>query len=334
MRYTIKDIAAEANVSVSTVSKCLNGYSDIGEETKKLVLQTIERLDYVPNTFARYISNQSTCVIGLTVPDIKDPYSAQTNFGIESGLMQKNYDLFLGNIDRNEERFLKFVKRAREMRFDGLIVTPDKYSPAIIESLTRLDIPILSIRRRPPKGCQIPYIDCDHHAAAEQMMSYLYKMGHRKIAHIVLPNEGGIFRCQAYKSFCKKNGLEERVAAIDIPAGILAKGVENGSLGCKEILEKWPDTTAIFCGSDFIALGAMNYLREKNLSVPDDISVAGIGNVEVAQLSWFNLTTIEVHRYEMGLKAAELILKGLKGERIKNTLFHSTLIERGSVRSI
>ncbi|MCR4627766.1 MAG: LacI family transcriptional regulator [Treponema sp.] len=334
MRYTIKDIAAEANVSVSTVSKCLNGYSDIGEETKKLVLQTIERMDYVPNTFARYISHNSTYVIGLTVPDIKDPYSAQTNFGIETGLMEKNYDLIIGNLDRNEERFLKFVKKAREMRFDGLIVTPDKYSPAIIESLNRLDIPVLSIRRRPPKNCSIPYIDCDHHDTATQMLEYLYKKGHRKIAHIVLPNEGGMFRSQAYKAFCKKYELELRLAAIDIPAGILSKGVENGSLGCKEILEKWPDTTAIFCGSDFIALGAMNYLRQINLSVPEDISVAGIGNVEVAELSWFNLTTMDVNRYEMGRKAAQLILNGLNGKPIKNTLFHSTLVERGSVRSI
>jgi LacI family transcriptional regulator len=334
MRYTIKDIASAANVSVSTVSKCLNGYGDIGDTTKQLVLDTIKRLDYVPNTFARYISTKATRVIGLTVPDIRDPYFAQSTFGIEECLKANGYELFLGNLDRCEGKFLKFVQTAREMRFDALIITPDFWTDEVCSALMHMDVPVLSIRRRPPKKCRMHYVDSNHYSCAMKMLGYLYQHGHRKIAHAKLPNEAGDLRSAAYTEFCKTNGMEVRLAAADMPASILADAVGNGKWCCRTILEKWPDTTAIFCGSDFIAVGVMAYLKEIGKRIPEDISVTGIGNVDFIQLPWLNLTTMELHRYEMGVRAANLLLNQLQGHEVEDVLFDATLVERGSVAPV
>jgi len=333
MRFTIKDIASKANVSVSTVSKCLNGYGDVGPETKKHVLETVEQMNYVPNTFARYISHKNTNVIGLTVPDIKDPYFAQSAYGIETKLGEMGYQLFLGNLDRNEQKFLDFTKQAREMRFDGLIFTTDWWSPKVKEALSRLDIPVLSLRRRTPQELSIPYIDSDHYAGALVMMDYLYGKGHRNIAHVKLPNESGEFRESAYKRFCTEKGIEERFISVDMPANILSDAVKNGSEACIRILTQWPDTTAIFAGSDFIAVGVMAELKKQGIRVPEDISVVGIGNVEYSRLPWFSLTTMELFRYEMGIKAAQMLLEEISGKKVENNLFQANLVERESVQS-
>jgi len=334
VRYTIKDIASVANVSVSTVSKCLNGYGDIGEDTKKHVLETIKQLDYVPNTFARYISTKATHVIGLTVPDIKDPYFAQSTFGIEERLKANGYELFLGNLDRSESKFLKFIQTAREMRFDALIITPDFWTDEVCAALSRMDVPVLYIRSRPPQKCKLHFVDSNHYTCALEMLRYLYQKGHRKIAHAKLPNDAGTFRAAAYEEFCKEKGLETRLVSVDMPASILSDAVENGRGCCRMILENWPDTTAIFCGSDFIAVGVMAYLRDTGKRIPQDLSVTGIGNVDFIQLPWFNLTTMELHRYEMGERTADLLLQELRGLEVADVLFDATLVERGSVAPI
>lgn len=334
MRLTIKDIAAEAHVSVSTVSKCLNGYTDISEETRKHVLETIQKMDYVPNTFARYVANKPTGEIGLTVPDVKDPYFAQSTYGIETALKKEGYHLFMGNLDRNERNLIEFIRRAREMRFDGLIITPDSWSNELIDMINNLEMPVLSIRRRPPEKCNIPYIDVDHLACARTMLDYLYSIGHRKIAHAVLNNEAGIIRAQAYTNFCREKGLEDRTAASPIAASILSDAVRNGEEACRMIMSQWPDTTAIFCGSDFIAIGIFVYLKKIGKRVPEDISVVGIGNNEEARLPWFDLTTMELHRFEMGQLATDMLHSMISGQKVENKLCRASLIVRGSTRRI
>lgn len=334
MRLTIKDIAYEANVSVSTVSKCLNGYSDVSEETKKHVIETVRKMDYVPNNFARYISNRPTCTIGLTVPDIKDPYFAQSTFGIETRLKEYGYQLFLGNVNRSEAGILAFIRKAREMRFDGLVITPDSWSDDVKNALRALEIPVISIRRRPPEDCDIPFIDVDHYAGAYSILEYIYSCGHRNIGHITLPNEAGIYRLEAYKSFCKDKHLEERVASSDIPASILPSAVHNGIEAAGKLFSEWPDTTAVFCGSDFICAGVIEYLAMEGKSVPDDVSLAGVGNNDFSSLSAFNLTTIEMNRYEMGLQTADMLMEAISGNRVESRLCSGTVVVRGSVARI
>ena len=329
---TIKDVAKYCGVSVSTVSRCLNGYTDISEDTVSKVFEAIRKLDYVPSNAARQINKKSTKIIGLTIPDVEDPFFAENASGAEKYLEENGYQIFYGNMSRSSDRLIRFLHLAREMRFDGLIITPDAWPVQLLDALQKLTVPTVALRRRPPQSVGIPYVDNDHYKGAMQMMSYLTGLRHSKIAHIVLPTAIGALRHEAYLDFCSIRGLVPRDVLIDMPANKLSEAKENGYEAMKVILEKYPDTTAVFAGTDQLAIGAMVRLREIGMAVPEEMSVAGINDMDYTELPWFNLTTMSLNRTEMGSVAAQMLLDMIENREPhpENRLLGSSLIVRGS----
>ena len=329
---TIKDVAKYCGVSVSTVSRCLNGYTDISEDTVSKVFEAIRKLDYVPSNAARQINKKSTKIIGLTIPDVEDPFFAENASGAEKYLEENGYQIFYGNMARSSDRLIRFLHLAREMRFDGLIITPDAWPAQLLDALQKLTIPAVALRRRPPQSVGIPYVDNDHYKGAMQMMSYLTGLGHSGIAHIVLPTAIGALRHEAYLDFCSIRGLEPKDILIDMPANKLSEAKANGYEAMKLILEKYPDTTAVFAGTDQLAIGAMVRLQEIGMTVPEEMSVAGINDMDYAELPWFNLTTMSLNRTEMGSVAAQMLLDMIENREPhpENRLLGSSLIVRGS----
>ena len=329
---TIKDVAKYCGVSVSTVSRCLNGYTDVSEETINRVFEAVKLLDFVPSNTARMLTKKNTRIIGLTIPDIEDPFFAENASGAEKVLEENGYQLFYGNMERSPEKFVRFIHQAREMRFDGLIITPDAWTEPLLDSLQKLSIPIVSLRRRPPQCTGIPYVDNDHYSGAIQMLSYLTGLGHSRIAHIVLNTEIGAIRKKAYMDYCSIRGTEPRVFDIPMPTNKLSEAKECGYAAMKLIHENYPDTTAVFAATDQLAIGAMIYLREACIKVPEEISVAGINDMDYACLPWFDLTTMSLNRLEMGRAAAQLLMDMIEGRNRhpENILLDSSLIVRGS----
>ena len=336
MSATIRDVAKICGVSVSTVSRVLNGYTDISEETAGKVYEAIRKLDYVPNNTARMLSKKNTRIIGLTIPDIKDPFFSENAAGAENLLLENGYQIFYGNMDRSGEKMLRFLQQARQMRFDGLIITPDAWTEELLDTLRKSGIPVVSLRRRPPQSSGVPFVDNDHYKSAMEMMTYLTELGHTKIAHIMLPTCIGEIRREGYRDFCRIRGIEARDVKIDLPANKLDQARENGYLAMKEILVKYPDTTAVFAGTDQLAIGAMICLRERGLSVPGDISVTGANDMDYSSLPWFDLTTISLNRTEMGRAAAQMLLDIIENRRPhpENLLLGTSLIVRGSTIKI
>lgn len=332
MSATIRDVAKICGVSVSTVSRVLNGYTDISEETANKVFAAIKKLDYVPNNTARMLSKKNTRIIGLTIPDIKDPFFSENAAGAEKQLLENGYQIFYGNMDRSGEKLLKFLTQARQMRFDGLIITPDEWSGELLDMLQKISIPVVSLRRRPPQSSGVPFVDNDHYRSAMEMMAYLTDLGHTKIAHIMLPTCIGEIRREGYRDFCRIRGIDARDVKIDLPANKLDQARENGYQAMKQILSRYPDTTAVFAGTDQLAIGAMIYLREIGVSVPDGISVCGANDMDYASLPWFDLTTISLNRMEMGRAAAQMLLDIIENRQPhpENLLLGSTIVVRGS----
>ena len=128
MSVTIKDVAKLCGVSVSPVSRVLNGYTDISEETAKKVYEAIRKLDFVPSNTARMLSKKATRIVGLTIPDIKDPFFSENATGAEKLLQENGYQIFYGNMERSADKLLNFLQQARQMRFDGFIITPDAWT--------------------------------------------------------------------------------------------------------------------------------------------------------------------------------------------------------------
>ena len=336
MSVTIRDVAQFCGVSVSTVSRVLNGYTDISEETAARVYDAIRKLDFVPSNTARMLSKKRTRIIGLTIPDIKDPFFSENAAGAEQYLLENGYEIFYGNMDRSGDKLLNFLQQARQMRFDGLIITPDQWTEELLDTLEKMPMPVVSLRRRPPQSSGVPYVDNDHYKGAMEMMTYLSSLGHTKIAHIVLPTSIGDIRQQAYRDYCRIRGIEERDVRVDLPSNKLEEAKVNGYEAMKQIHEKFPDTTAVFAATDQLAIGAMIYLREKGISVPGDLSIAGANNMDYASLPWFDLTTLSLNRMEMGRATAKMLVDIIE-KRVthpENLLLGSSIIVRGSTREI
>ena len=336
MSVTIRDVAKYCGVSVSTVSRVLNGYTDISEETANKVYAAIKMLDFVPSNTARMLSKKKTRIIGLTIPDIKDPFFSENAAGAEKLLQENGYEIFYGNMERSSEKLLNFLLQARQMRFDGLIITPDEWSDTLLDTIQKLTIPLVALRRRPPQSSGVPFVDNDHYKGAMEMMTYLSDLGHSRIAHIVLPTGIGEIRRDAYRDFCRIRGIETRDVLIDLPANKLDQARENGYQAMRTIHKMYPDTTAVFAGTDQLAIGAMVYLREKGMTVPGDISVAGVNDMDYASLPWFDLTTISLNRTEMGRAAAQMLLDIIEKRQThpENLLLGTSLIVRGSTIKI
>ena len=332
MSVTIRDVAKFCGVSVSTVSRVLNGYTDISEETAGRVFAAIKKLDYVPNNTARMLTRKNTRIIGLTIPDIKDPFFSENASGAEKLLQENGYRIFYGNMERSAEKLLNFLEQARQMRFDGLIITPDEWTGELLDTIRKISMPVVALRRRPPQSSGVPFVDNDHYKGAMEMMTYLTDLGHTRIAHIVLPTGIGAIRREAYLDFCRIRGIEARDVKIDLPANKLDQARENGYRAMKRIHETRPDTTAVFAGTDQLAIGAMVYLREKGIRVPADISVAGVNDMDYASLPWFDLTTMSLNRTEMGRAAARMLLDIIEERRPhpENLLLGTSIIVRGS----
>ena len=335
MSATIRDVAKICGVSVSTVSRVLNGYTDISEETANRVYAAIRKLDYVPNNTARMLSKKSTRLVGLTIPDIKDPFFSENAAGAEKMLQENGYQIIYGNMERSAEKLTKFLLQARQMRFDGLIITPDAWSEELLDTLGKIHIPVISLRRRPPQSSGVPFVDNDHYRSAMEMMTCLTELEHTKIAHITLPTCIGEIRQKSRYPSRRIRGIEERDVMIDLPANKLEEARENGYQAMKQILARYPDTTAVFAGTDQLAIGAMIYLREKGMEIPGDLSICGANDMDYSSLPWFDLTTISLNRAEMGRAAARMLLDIIENRQPhpENLLLGSKIIVRGSTAS-
>lgn len=330
---TIRDVAKHLGISVSTVSRYLNNHPDLSEETRSRIAEAIRELDYVPSSAARNVSRLSTHTIGLTIPDIQDSYFSDNAYGVENYLQEKGYTLVYGSLNRSPQKMLEFVRYAREMRFDGMIVTPEEWSPELLDLLKKTDIPVVALRRRPPAESGIPYVDADHYDGARQTVEHLTALGHREICHIVLNTDIGRERLRGYEDAMRERGLPpNRVMIPDIPANKVMDAITYGKKAMDQIRLRYPGTSAVFASSDPIGIGVMEFLYETGRRVPQDLSVCGSGDLEFASLSWFSMTTIAFERYELGRKAAELLLKMIRKEdsHPQSILFETHMVLRGS----
>lgn len=222
------------------------------------------------------------------------------------------------------------------MRLDGLIVTPDAWTGEITHALSRLNMPVVALRRRPPADVPIPYVDADHYGGSRTMMQHLLARGHRRIAHIAHPTALGKERERSYRDFMREHGLEAHVVETGTPWGRLAESIQKGAHAMAELLAMYPATTAVFAASDLLAMGAMEHCSRAGVRIPDDISMGGFDNLEYADFYWFRLTTMALDRWELGRQAGAMLLGMISGELTapEPYLLQTRLVERDSVAAI
>ncbi len=334
-KTTIFDVAKEAGVSKSTVSRVLNDKCDVNEKTRKKIQNVMEKLNYYPNSSARSLVTKKTHTIGLVVPDITDPFFLQFIKGAQDVGFTNNYNMMLVSSNwqvKDEWRYLKFLE---EDRVDGvLIISGRNISDSYIEFLESEKTPIVIVDRMLDKNI-IPTVNVDNVNGAYITAKHLLENGHRKIAMVMGPSnmQAALNRSVGYRKAMKEYKIE--VSEELIYEGDFSE--ESGYLATQKILKDWNDITAIFYSNDSMAIGGLRVFKEKGISVPDDLSIVGCDNIRELSLIDPPLTTLSQPRYKMGYSGMELLINIIEENNNvypEKIVFNMEFIKRKSVKDI
>jgi LacI family transcriptional regulator len=312
MQPTIRDVAKRAGTSVSTVSRVLTGQGPVAEETRRRVLQAIDELGYQPNALARGLVQKRTGTVGVVLPDVSNPFSAEVLRGMGDVAAAHGLHLLLVNAD------LSFTKEAegfavlQEKQVDGVIYTSGMVTPKHRELFRKLRRPVVLAATFDPEG-EFPAVLVDSRRGAQMAMDYLTDLGHRRIAVInglLGDNVAGLPRWEGYQDAARQKG-------VPLPPELVAEGdyrLESGYWAMDRILNRKERPTAVAAASDLMAIGAMNAILDRGLRVPEDISVVGFDNIWMAGAVRPGLTTVAQPMYEIGARAVSLLAQAIAGQ--------------------
>ncbi|RAO99204.1 LacI family transcriptional regulator [Petrotoga sp. 9PW.55.5.1] len=321
-KVTIKDIAKEAGVSISTVSRVVNGSLPVKKETKEKVLKAIQKLNYSPDSLARSLRVGYTKTIGIIIPNIANPFFATIVRGAEDYLRSKGFSIIICNSDNDVKEEEKLFKTLTEKKVDGVL-----YSGIgdHVENLATKNIKTVFIDRV-IKENNFSYVCSNNYQGMQNLLEYLYKTNHRK--YVFISGKKEVFsateRLRAFLDFVEKYKLNYKIYEAEYT-------YESGLSVAKKI-KTLPDV--IVCSNDLIAYGVIEYLKSKNINVPKDVSVTGYDDITFSKMFSPALTTVSQPICEMGKTAAKLIFEILinKDDYIPVKLFENQLIVRQSTR--
>lgn len=312
-RITMRQIAARARVSVGTVSHVINHTAGVREPVRRRVLEAIERLGYRPSLLARGLRRNQTTIIGVIIPDISNPFFPLVVRGVEDIAYQNSYRLMLCNADNDAQKEQVYFDELRAYRMAGLIVIPSANSRLVAAADTAGELPVVCLDRC-PEGWKGDSITVDNTEGAYQATRYLLELGHRRIAAITgqLHVTSAVERLKGFKRALREFGVTIAPEYIQEGRFDRLSGYEKSLL----LLQFSPRPTAIFAANDLVALGVLAAMRELGLRCPEDVSLTGFDDLELASFTNPALTTVAQPAYQMGARAAALLFERLRGETL------------------
>lgn len=312
-KMTIKDMARLAEVSITTVSKIINGKDhDISQGTIDRVNRIMKEHSYVPNKLAGSLVTKTTKTIGLVIPDITNPFFPELVRGAEDKANEAGYSIFFCNSDDKPEKEQHYIRNLMAKMVDGIILTAASTESGRSEVFKNMGVPVVLVDRVIELDEVKASIVVDNKRGAYEGTKYLIGLGHKKILHITGPREGKISqeREAGYREALVEAGIE--IGSDSVHYGRFK--IDWGYAAMAAITEQQLDYTAIFCGNDLIALGVMRYLKDNGKNIPADCSVLGFDDIQMASHVDPPLTTVAQPKYQMGYQAVEIMIKILNGE--------------------
>ena len=308
---TIKDVARQAGVSVTTVSHVVNGTRRVSDEGRARVERAIRALNYVPSAVARSLKRNTTHTLGMLIPSSSNPYFAEIVRGIEDRCYAAGYNLLLCNTDDEPLRQRVVLSVLAERRIDGLVVVSTGDDPQLAGQLASLAVPTVLVDR------EIDTLPCDlvetaHMQGALLATRHLASLGHRRIACI-----GGPVGVASSEQ--RTAGWRLALGELDLDAGdLLCRGdfsSESGYSAMHALLRRERRPSAVFVANDLMAIGALCAAHECGVSVPDEISVVGFDDIELARFSSPPLTTVAQPKARIAALAVDMLLERIEGHR-------------------
>ncbi len=327
-RVSIKDIAEQAGVSHSTVSRALQGTGRMSQETRARIIELAEEMGYTPDALAQSLVRGHTKTVGVVVTTIADPFVAGIIDGIEEVAGQAGYTVLLGASHMDPDREMTVVESLRQRRVDAVIVTASRVGDHYSEHLQRFGVPIVLVNNM-VEGEYLYVITCDQTMGAYSATTYLATLGHRRIAYIGSRHRqhSSRMRLLGYEMALEEAGIARIPELITAPHR--AKDIEVGQQG---LLELWPyRPTAIFAYNDLTAIGVMMAARKMGVRIPEDVSLVGFDDIEATEFVDPPLTTVHQPRQAMGRTAMQMALDLLNEKAARNRNLTCELVVRESV---
>ncbi|MBL8153755.1 MAG: LacI family DNA-binding transcriptional regulator [Anaerolineae bacterium] len=330
---TLKDVAAYAGVSVTTVSNVVRNWPYVSPAMRDHVQRAIDALGYSPHLVAQGLRTGQTQALAFIVPDLSNPYFAEIVSAAEDAAQTYGYILLVFNSHEDADREAACIQRATSRSADGLLITHSlqtRWSEALSNNV---DIPIVAVDRIPEHD-QHPVCAVDNFRAGQLATSHLLELGHRRIAHIAGPKRirTAQDRSNGYLQIVDEQGMEyRRIVYSDDTWGPGA-----GYHCMMELLNDGNRPTAVFTSNDRMAIGALHALYDRGLRVPDDISIVGLDDIEVSAHLTPPLTTMRQPLDRLAGAAVEMLLRLIRGETLgqRIVLLEPELVVRQSTAPI
>jgi LacI family transcriptional regulator len=307
---TMKRIAGELGVSITTVSKVLNNRADISEATRSRVLAKVEELGYKRNAVARSLSLRRSHTLGIVIPDLMHSFFVEIIAGIEPVASTRGYGLLLCSSSENPEKEQSELEMLRSRQVDGIVLASAHGSgiTGLLQQLTKQGTTLVMIDRDDHPSVKCHRVLTDDERVGRLATDHLLDLGRRAIAHI-----GGPAIVHAKR---REKGWRDalRARGVKPPDEWIVRGgfmESEGYQAMKRLLEVRPKIDAVFAANDPSAIGAMKAIWAAGLRVPDDIAVVGVGDIALGDLLRVPLTTVGWSRTDQGRHAAELMLNSL-----------------------
>ncbi|PTB22018.1 LacI family transcriptional regulator [Trinickia symbiotica] len=330
---TIKDVAAQAGVSVMTVSNVLRGRGRVSEETRRRVLETAERQGYRPNLTARALVERKAPTLALMLSCITNPFYPEFALAANLQALKHERHLLVCNTDHELDRGTGFLEQVAGSLSDGVLVANNADLPIDeLRALQERGIPVvISVWERPDEPPGIPCVTFDSKGAGRLAAQHLVEYGHRRIGAIVGSPKHGIHggRYAGFREVVRAAKIRQSTA----DERFTEDSFEHGYEAAKDLLSARPDLTAIFVSNDLPALGVLNAASDLGFSVPGDLSVVSITDIIPARQSRPGLTTVAIPTAEMAEKGVNLLVELMAGRATEATVVHTSapkLVVRGS----
>ncbi|MTH52800.1 catabolite control protein A [Bacillus mangrovi] len=311
---TIYDVAREANVSMATVSRVVNGNPNVKPTTRKKVLESIERLGYRPNAVARGLASKKTTTVGVIIPDISSTFYAELARGIEDIATMYKYNIILSNSDQNQEKELHLLNTMLGKQVDGILFMSGNVTGAHTEEFKRSPVPIVLAGSIDPEN-ETHSVNINFEQGAYDAVKLLADKGHKRIGYVsgLLEEPINRVKLEGYKRALEEAGLTYEEALVTEGDYTYDSGIE----GFEKLSELQEKPSAIFAGTDEMALGVIHAAQDRGFSIPSDIEVVGFDNTRLATMVRPQLTTVVQPTYDIGAVAMRLLTKLMNKENVE-----------------
>jgi LacI family transcriptional regulator len=334
---TLKQIASQLGISITTVSKALKGYSDVSKKTKKAVIDLAKQLNYTPNSFAVNLRTRESKTIGLIIPTLVHDFFSNVIQGILEEAEKRDYLVII--LQSNEK--LEFEKKQIDLllnkRVDGILISLSNETGEFehLKTILSHNTPLVLFDKI-AKLVNCSKVTINDRKAAYDAVSYLIKKGYKKIAHFrgaYLP-QNSIDRFLGYKKALEDNNIPYDSSFVYVCDNNM--DFENGYENAKKIVNEHPEIDAIFAVTDLVAIGIIKYLNEVEILIPQQIAVLGFSNWFMSSVMSPKLSTIDQPGFEIGKKSASILFDEINLKKNNSPVifqsieFGTSIIERES----